>query len=172
MCVHFFDTRIRVRHPCPFCNLSAAFPEVRMTHWCNQANDVLHLEASDSGQLQEILRYARKSVGAAGMFSDGHSALTITRQCSWDSFPSVTAVANRCGVWLVAPITYLDGSETHRVISPAKKALGQTRRLGHDRIVRAIDLLAEADLDLRGGKAWPDHLVLEVLVARLATMSR
>jgi DNA polymerase-3 subunit delta len=55
---------------------------------------------------------------------------------------------------------------------PAKKAMGQTRRLGHDHIVRAIDLLAEADLDLRGGKAWPDNLVLEVLVARLATMSR
>ena len=55
---------------------------------------------------------------------------------------------------------------------PAKKALGQARRLGHERVVRAIDLIAEADLDLRGGKAWPDHLVLEVLVARLATMSR
>ena len=55
---------------------------------------------------------------------------------------------------------------------PAKKALGQSRRLGHDRIVRMVELLAEADLDLRGGKAWPDHLVLEVLVARLASMSR
>ena len=55
---------------------------------------------------------------------------------------------------------------------PAKKAMGQARRLGHDRIVRAIDLLAPADLDLRGGKAWPDHLVLEVLVARLAAMSK
>ncbi len=55
---------------------------------------------------------------------------------------------------------------------PAKKALGQTRRLGHERIVRAIDLLAQADLDLRGGKAWPDALVLEVLVARLATLSK
>jgi DNA polymerase-3 subunit delta len=55
---------------------------------------------------------------------------------------------------------------------PAKKAMGQARRLGHDRIVKAVDLLAQADLDLRGGKAWPDTLVLEVLVARLATMSR
>lgn len=55
---------------------------------------------------------------------------------------------------------------------PAKKAMGQARRLGHDRIVRAVGLLAQADLDLRGGKAWPDHLVLEVLVARLATLSR
>jgi DNA polymerase-3 subunit delta len=55
---------------------------------------------------------------------------------------------------------------------PAKKAMGQARRLGHERIVRAVSLLADADLDLRGGKAWPDHLVLEVLVARLATMSK
>ena len=50
---------------------------------------------------------------------------------------------------------------------PARKALTQTRRLGHERVVGPIDLLAAADLDLRGGKAWPDGLVLEVLVARL-----
>jgi DNA polymerase-3 subunit delta len=55
---------------------------------------------------------------------------------------------------------------------PAKKALSQARRLGHDRVVSAMDLLAAADLDLRGGKQWPDHLVMEVLVARLARMSR
>ena len=55
---------------------------------------------------------------------------------------------------------------------PARKALTQTRKLGHDGVVRAIDLLAAADLDLRGGKAWPDGLVIEVLVARLARLAR
>lgn len=55
---------------------------------------------------------------------------------------------------------------------PARKALAQARRLGHTRIVRAMELLSTADIDLRGGKAWPDHLVLEVLVARLAKLSR
>ena len=55
---------------------------------------------------------------------------------------------------------------------PARKALTQARRLGHDRVVQAIDLLAAADLDLRGAKAWPDGLVLEVLVARLARLAR
>jgi DNA polymerase-3 subunit delta len=55
---------------------------------------------------------------------------------------------------------------------PARKALAQSRRLGHERIVRAIELLANADLDLRGSKAWPDGLVLEVLVARLANLAR
>lgn len=55
---------------------------------------------------------------------------------------------------------------------PAKKALAQTRRLGHDGVARAVGLLAEADLDLRGARAWPAELVLEVLVARLARLAR
>lgn len=55
---------------------------------------------------------------------------------------------------------------------PARKALTQARKLGHDKVVRAIDLLAAADLDLRGGKAWPEGLVMEVLVARLTRLAR
>ncbi len=55
---------------------------------------------------------------------------------------------------------------------PAKKALTQARKLGSPKIRRAIALLAEADLDLRGQKAWPDTLVMEVLLARLAQLSR
>ena len=55
---------------------------------------------------------------------------------------------------------------------PARKALDQSRRLGPARIGRAIDLLADADLDLRGNSAWEPQLVMEVLVARLAALSR
>ena len=54
---------------------------------------------------------------------------------------------------------------------PAKKAMQQSRRLGTDKLARAIDLLAEADLALRGTKDWPPELVVEVLVARLANLS-
>ena len=55
---------------------------------------------------------------------------------------------------------------------PAKKALDQGRRLGHDGVARAITLLAEADLTLRGfGKTWPDEIVMEVLVARLCRLA-
>jgi DNA polymerase-3 subunit delta len=53
----------------------------------------------------------------------------------------------------------------------ARKALDQSRRLGHDGVARAIALLARADLDLRGAKEWPDELVMEVLVARLARLT-
>jgi DNA polymerase-3 subunit delta len=55
---------------------------------------------------------------------------------------------------------------------PAKKALTQVRALGHDKVVRAFELLAEADLDLRKfRKDWPEELVMEVLVGRLCQLS-
>jgi DNA polymerase-3 subunit delta len=52
---------------------------------------------------------------------------------------------------------------------PAKKALAQARKLGPDRLAEFTVLLAQADLDLKGAKAWPAELVVEVLVARLAS---
>jgi DNA polymerase-3 subunit delta len=55
---------------------------------------------------------------------------------------------------------------------PAKKALLQVRRLGHAPVARAIHLLADADLALKGAVEWPADVVLEVLVARLAGLAR
>ena len=55
---------------------------------------------------------------------------------------------------------------------PAKKALQASRRIGPGRVARAIRLIAAADLDLRGRSAWPPELVVEVLVARLASLAR
>jgi DNA polymerase-3 subunit delta len=55
---------------------------------------------------------------------------------------------------------------------PARKALQQYRKLGGGRVQRAIDLLAAADLDLRGAKELPDDVVMDVLVARLSRLGR
>lgn len=55
---------------------------------------------------------------------------------------------------------------------PAKKALTQSRKLGTERLVDLVGLLARADLDLRGARALDNRIVMEVLVARLARRSR
>ncbi len=52
----------------------------------------------------------------------------------------------------------------------AQKALEQLRRLGHDGVARAFDILAGADLDLRGQRDLPPETVMEVLVARLSRL--
>jgi len=54
---------------------------------------------------------------------------------------------------------------------PARKALAQHRALGGGRVRRAIEMLAAADLDLRGQRELPEDLVLEVLVARLSRLA-
>jgi DNA polymerase III subunit delta len=54
---------------------------------------------------------------------------------------------------------------------PAKKALLQVRRLGSGGIARAITLLGDADVALKGGVEWPSDMVLEILVARLARLA-
>jgi DNA polymerase-3 subunit delta len=54
---------------------------------------------------------------------------------------------------------------------PARKALNQARALGNDGVREAFDHLFAADLDLKGARAIPEEAVLEVLVARLASLS-
>ena len=54
---------------------------------------------------------------------------------------------------------------------PAKKALTQANRLGSAKLARATQLLARADVDLRGRSGAPGEQTLEVLVARLAALS-
>jgi DNA polymerase-3 subunit delta len=54
---------------------------------------------------------------------------------------------------------------------PAGKALDQLRLLGSPAVHRAIELLATADLDLRGARELPDDVVMEVLVARLSRLA-
>ena len=53
---------------------------------------------------------------------------------------------------------------------PAKKALGNYRRLGGGGVHRAVELLARADLDLRGETDLEPEVVMEVLVARLSRL--
>lgn len=71
-----------------------------------------------------------------------------------------------------------DASEAARLLEmkgstfPAKKAMQQSRKLGTKKLARAIDLLANADMQLRGIVDWPPELVMEVLVARLASLSQ
>jgi len=53
---------------------------------------------------------------------------------------------------------------------PVKKAMQQARRMGPASVKRAWGLLADADLDLRGGTAADPEQVLEVLIARLSKL--
>jgi hypothetical protein len=49
--------------------------------------------------------------------------------------------------------------------------LRQARALGTEGLRRAFDLLARADIDLKGARAIPEDVAVELLVARLAALA-
>lgn len=55
---------------------------------------------------------------------------------------------------------------------PARKALDACRRRGSEGIARAVELLAEADVDMRGRSGLDSRCVTEILCARLAANAR
>lgn len=80
----------------------------------------------------------------------------------------------------LARLDGVDARDEHDVMAatgiksafPAKKALQNSRRLGTAGVRRAMELLAAADLDLRGATELDQEVVLEVLVARLSRLGR
>ena len=54
---------------------------------------------------------------------------------------------------------------------PAKKAMNQSRKMGSANVNRAIELVSQADIDLRGASSWPGAVILEVLIARLSKLT-
>jgi len=54
----------------------------------------------------------------------------------------------------------------------ARFPLEASRRLGSDGLREALELLAQAELDLRGAGGLDERTVMDVLVARLASLSR
>ncbi len=119
----FLETRVRVRHPCPYCNLSVAFPDVEMDLWTSTRSDVFHVTASSTERLRKVLRAMRDSIGTRKITYGASSALVLTHRAQWNYPPSVTGIADRHGVWLVPPIVYLGGWETYRALSPTQAAL-------------------------------------------------
>ena len=130
----FLETRVRVQHPCPYGDLSVAFPSVEMAQWTSTRNDVFHVNATSSLELQRLLRTMRETIGAKRIAEHGSSALVVAHQALWEYPPSVTGIADRRGLWLLPPTIYLGGWETYHAISPniasLRRFVAEVKKLG------------------------------------------
>lgn len=120
-------------------------------------------DAIDSGDVPLALDRLQRMMGAG----DRHPlALMATLQSHYLRMLRLDGAGAR-GEKDAAQILGMRGSTF-----PAKKALAQGQKLGGVGVRRAVELVAQADVDLRGNSAWTGELVMEVLVARLTRLSR
>ena len=142
----------------------AAVDEERLAPFLGEAGSLAPWEltdAIDQGRTEDALATLARMTGAGAMHPLAVLAL-LHRHVQ--------------GMLRLDGSSVTSGEEAARLLGwrsayPARKALEQGRRLGSARIGRAVVLLSEADLDLRGRSGLDDGLVLEVLVARLARLA-
>jgi predicted DNA binding protein len=156
----FFETRVRVQHPCPFCDLSVRFPQAHMALWCNLAGEVLHVEATSPQERDAIKAAVGERLGLEGLFEEEGDAFTVTRTCKCDRSKAVSAVAERLGLWILQPITMHGGFETYRFVSSGpdeiRMFVEQARALGD---VEVISHRQRARLDeVHNVDFYPAHL--------------
>jgi hypothetical protein len=121
--MEFLDTRLRVQHPCPFCDVSVAYPDARMAVWCSGRNELLTITAPRADQLDDIVRAATEKIGVHEVMRDGRTALTAIDSCTCWEYRSVTARANEFDCWLIPPTRFHGGWEMHRVLSTDRTAV-------------------------------------------------
>ena len=156
----FLETRVRVQHPCPYGDLSAAFPDVEMSLWPSARNDVFHVSAANPARLEEVVRTMRETIRARKLTQAESAALVVAPAAGWHRPPSIASLADRRRLWLVPPTIYFAGRETYRVISPTNEAL---RRFVSDaKKLGAVEVLSHRSRDqlegLRSLGTVPVHL--------------
>jgi DNA polymerase-3 subunit delta len=118
-------------------------------------------DAIEKGNISEALSVLHRLLGAGGMHP--LQILSLLHK-------SYERLARLDGAEYTS---YVDVMEMFKMKSDfqAKKTIEQSQRLGSESLHQALHLLADADSHLRGGRAWPGELVMEVLVARLCRLS-
>jgi DNA polymerase-3 subunit delta len=119
-------------------------------------------DAIDDGSASGALRALHRLMGAGGRGG-----------------PEVVGILHRhfANLWRLDGADVATGDEAahHLGLGTAfqgKKLFAQFSRLGGDRAGKALALIADADLDVKGRTALPTEVVLEILVARLSRLVR
>ena len=137
------DAHVRIRHPCPYCNVSVAFPRSLLLLWCDNRRDTFLVSSPEPDELRRVLRRLRSEFRARPLIVEGSVAIVVVPEFEWADPPSVTRLARRAGVWVLPPVLYSDGRETYRMIASGRPRLNRfvtrLRRLGD------VELLSVSD---------------------------
>jgi predicted DNA binding protein len=137
------DARIRVHHPCPYCDLSVRYPGVLLLLWCDNRRDTLLLSSPEPEALASVVAAFQRSFHGKVLLAEAESALIEVPDFEWPDPPSVTRLARAGGVWVLPPVVYAEGRETYRLLAPTRERLQRLiqrlRRLGEVEILSVSD---------------------------------
>ncbi|NIP36163.1 MAG: hypothetical protein GWN18_14555 [Thermoplasmata archaeon] len=115
--MRYIDTWVRVKHPCPFCEISERFPEAEMTLWSSPLTDLFQVALPPHYSVQELMEVGKTTLDYTDVYHDAGSVLFITHQPYIEQIDSVMAIADETDCMLVPPMTFHEGWETHHLVT-------------------------------------------------------
>ncbi|UCC93970.1 MAG: helix-turn-helix domain-containing protein [Thermoplasmata archaeon] len=112
----YLDTWVRVRHECPYCELSDRYPDAQMTLWLSVLVDMLQISIPDNYDIEELITAAWETLDFSDEFHDAESAILLITHPWIERADSVVAIASEEECLLIPPVSFNGGWETHRVI--------------------------------------------------------
>lgn len=142
------DARVRVHHPCPYCDLSTRFPHSLFLLWCDNRRDTVLVSSQNREELRQVLAAWKRGFHARVLLREGNDALLIVPDFEWRDPPSVTGIARSGGVWALHPVLYFGGEETYRFLASSRAALNKLfRKLRRMGAVEVLSVTDRAGLD-------------------------
>jgi hypothetical protein len=127
------EIAFKVRHDCPFGNLSRKFPSARMFLWCNRTHEVVELRVSEPSQYREMHKALERLPGVLNRSSDTRNIHVITKKCYCTTKNSVTRKLDAHDMLPLMPVAYEGGWEHYHAIAFSYRDF--------KRFVKAIELL-------------------------------
>jgi predicted DNA binding protein len=126
-----FEITFKLKHDCPYTELSRRLPELNFAHWCNNQKDVLEVSCEDKDlatfeDLQKNIKALEQalSVKIVRRASGSNSAQLVTTSCNcWKIGRSVTPHIEKNNCLAIKPTFYKGGWEWYRILAFRQKDL-------------------------------------------------
>lgn len=110
-----FEIIFKVRHDCPFGNLSIRFPSMKMFVWCNSEHDVIEIVADTLDY--ENIRRELDNTGIIAELTDEGKVHLITKKCTCSLDYSVACNIDKFNLLQIFPDIIQNGWVFYRVIA-------------------------------------------------------
>jgi len=112
-----FEVAFKIKHDCPFGNLSRKFPSARIFVWCNREHEVIEVMLSEPSQRKQLERAIDSLADIVDVASDGENVRVITKKCHCTMKNSVGHNLDAHNILHLMPVVYEAGWEYYHAIA-------------------------------------------------------
>lgn len=113
--MELFEITFKVRHDCPFGNLSTKFPSMKMFIWCNSEHEVIEIVADSLDY--KLIKRELGNIGIIAELTDEGNVHLITKECTCTLDNSVTRNIDKFNLLQIFPVNIQNGWEFYRIIA-------------------------------------------------------